>query len=273
MSGGRIERAITVEDAKNLGVSDAVEGTLFDHSFNHSPFFCCAMLQRMNRSHRNLAFSQIAGHRLSQDLFRGGEVKHVIHNLECHAKIASIAPDLVFLLGSCAAEYGHQPHADRKQAGGLAIDQVKVLVERDELAEFLHLQEFAFNHLLREFDQRVENTKVALQDRNLEGLHVEPVAGQHAFRVSPLGVGGGTSAPCLGFVNDVVVDKGGGVDNFNDCAEFDRSSAFIIEKLGREQEKGWADALASTATKVFADLSDGSDAGNGVAAELALDGG
>ena len=77
----------------------------------------------------------------------------------------------------------------------------------------------------------------------------------------------------LGFVDDVVVDEGGGVDDFDDCAEFDGPAAFVVEELGGEQKQCWAQAFAAATAEVFTDLGDGGDAGDGVAAELALDGG
>ena len=55
-----------------------------------------------------------------------------------------------------------------------------MLLQRNQLAELLHLKQFAFDHLLREFDQHVENAEIALLHRDFERLHVEPVAGQHA---------------------------------------------------------------------------------------------
>ena len=85
-----------------------------------------------------------------------------------------------FLLGACASQDCPHPHAHRKQAGCLAEDQVEVLIEGDQLAQFLHLQQFAFDHLLGQFDQSVKDAEVTLLHGDLEGLHVEPVPGQHA---------------------------------------------------------------------------------------------
>jgi len=39
----------------------------------------------------------------------------------------------------------------------------------------------AFNHLLGQVDQNVQHAEVALLHGDLEGLHVKPVAGEHAF--------------------------------------------------------------------------------------------
>ena len=131
----------------------------------------------------------------------------------------AVFAELLNLLGGGAAENAAQLHADGKQAGRLAIDEIEVFLERDRLAEPLDLQEFAFDHLLGEVDQGIEDGEVALCDGDLEGLHVEPVAGEDALGVAPLRVGGGAAAAGLGFVDDVVVHQRRGVDDLDDGAQ------------------------------------------------------
>jgi hypothetical protein len=145
-----------------------------------------------------------------------------------------------------------------------------MLVERDELSQLFHLQEFAFDHLLGEFDQSVEDAEVALLDGDLEGLHVEPVAGQHALRIAPLGIGCGTAAPGFGLIDNVVVHQGRGMDDLNYGAEPDRALTLIVEQFCGQQQQCRADSLASAGAEVFANLGDGLNAGDGVATELAL---
>ncbi len=115
--------------------------------------------------------------------------------------------------------------------------------------------------------------EIALLHRDLEGLHVEPVAGQHALGVAPLRVGGGTAAAGLGFVDDVVVDQGRGVNDLDHRAQLDGALAAVVHQLGGEQQQGRAQAFAAAGAQIFADLGDGPHARDGVAAELALDGG
>ena len=97
------------------------------------------------------------------------------------------------------------------------------------LPELLHLQQFALDHLLGEFDQRVEDAEVAFLHRDLEGLHVEPVAGQHALGISPLGVGRRTAAAGLGLVDDVVVNQRGRVDDLDHGAESNGTASPVVQ--------------------------------------------
>ena len=109
------------------------------------------------------------------------------------------------------------------------IDQIKIFVKLDQLAQFLHLQQFALDHLLRQFDERVENAEIALLHRDLERLHVEPVAGQHTLRISPLRVGGGPSPAGLGLVDDVIMHQRRGMNNLNHCAQPYRAAPLVVE--------------------------------------------
>ena len=106
-----------------------------------------------------------------------------------------------------------------------------MLVERNQLAELFHLQQFTFDHLLGQINQGVQNAEVAFLHGDFERLHVEPVAGQHALRVPPLRICGGTTAANLGFVNNVVVHQGGGVDDLDHRSETDSAATLIIEEF------------------------------------------
>ena len=145
-----------------------------------------------------------------------------------------------------------------------------MLVERDQLAQLFHLQQFAFDHLLGEFDQGVEDAEVALLHRDLEGLHVEPVAGQHALRIAPLRIGRGTAAPRLGFVDDVVVHQGCGVNDLDHRAQPDRALTLVVEQLRGKQQQRRADSLAAARAQILANLGDRLHARDRVAAELVL---
>ena len=106
-----------------------------------------------------------------------------------------------------------------------------MLVQRNQFAELLNLQQLAFDHLLGEFDQRVENAEIALLHRDFEGLHVEPVAGQHALGISPLRVCRRAAAAGLGLVDDVVVNQRGSMDDLDDGAESNGTTSPIVQQF------------------------------------------
>ena len=169
-------------------------------------------------------------------------------------------------------EHRAQAHGDAEEARGLAIDQVVVLGFGDQAAEGLGLQQLALDHLLGEADEQVEHLEVALLERDAEGLHVEPVAGEHAAGVAPGGVGGGPAAAGVGRVDDVVVDQGGGVDHLHYGAQPDAATAAIAKSARRQQQQGGPDALAAAFAQVAGDFGDGLDGRVGIARELPLHG-
>ena len=140
-----------------------------------------------------------------------------------------------------------------------------------QLAEFLDLQQLAFDHLLREFDEGIEDGEVALCDGNLERLHVEPVSGEHALRVAPLRIGRRTPAADLRIVDDVVVHQRGRMDDLDHRSKADRSLAAVGHHLGAQEQERRPDPLAAAVPQVLADLGDGRYVGNRIASELPLD--
>ena len=145
-----------------------------------------------------------------------------------------------------------------------------MLVQSNQLPKFFHLQQFAFNHLLRQFNQRVENAEVPLLHRYFESLHVEPVACEHALRVAPLGIGGGPAATCFCFVDYVVVHQRGSVDDLDHRAQSHSPASFVAKELGRKKEKRWTYPLASAGPQILSDLRDGLHARDGILPELVL---
>src|SRR5579864_116212 len=224
----------------------------------------------MDHRHRRLALAQIAGDGLTQHVFGRGQIEHIIDNLKRHAQVVSVAAQSRFLLGGSAAQNCSQSHTYRKQASSLAEDEIEVLVERYEVAQLFHLQQFALDHLLGKFDEGVENSEVSLLHRDLEGLHVKPVAGQHALRISPLRIGGRTSTPGLGLVNNVVMYQRRRMDNLDNGTQPDCTLALIVEQFRRKQQQRRSDSLAAASTQVFANLGDRLHARERVAAELAF---
>ena len=86
-------------------------------------------------------------------------------------------------------------------------------------ADLGELQQFAFDHFLREIDQDIENAEIALFERHLERLHVEPVAGENAAMIAPARIRGRAAAARVGAVDDIVVDQRRAVKQLDDGGE------------------------------------------------------
>ena len=161
-------------------MGDAIEGAIAQDGLDLAALGGGAVLERVNDGHGGFAFPQVAGYGLAQYALRGGEVEHIVHDLESHAEVASVLAQALFLLHRGAAQHAADSHAHREQARRFAIDQIEMLLQRNQLAEFFHLEQFAFDHLLGQVDEDVDDAEIAFLHRDLERLHIEPVAGQHA---------------------------------------------------------------------------------------------
>src|SRR5439155_1570239 len=63
-------------------------------------------------------------------------------------------------------------------------------IDASDLSE---LNQFAFDHLLSQIDQNVEDAKIALLQSHLKRLHIQPVTRKHAAMIAPFRVGGGAA--------------------------------------------------------------------------------
>ena len=116
-----------------------------------------------------------------------------------------------------AAEDSAEARAAAEEAGGFVGGEFEGVFFGDvDAADFFELEEFAFDHFLGEIDEDVEDAEIAFLQGDVEGLHVEPVAGEDAAMIAPAGVGGGAAAAGVGAVDDVVVNQSGAVEEFDD---------------------------------------------------------
>jgi hypothetical protein len=77
----------------------------------------------------------------------------------------------------------------------------------------------------------IENLEIPLAQGDLERLHVEPIAREHAGMVAPLHVGRGTPAARLRRVNHVVMHQRRGVNHFHHRSKLNRSRTPAAREL------------------------------------------
>ena len=127
-----------------------------------------------------------------------------------------------------------------------------------DMADALQLEQLAFHHHLGEPDEQVENLEITLAQGDLERLHVQPVAGQHAGMIAPFDIGRGTAAAGFGGIDHVVVHQGGGVDHLYDRAEMDRRGRRAAAgEFRRKQQQRGPQPLAAARLQVLPNGGDG----------------
>lgn len=96
---------------------------------------------------------------------------------------------------------------------------------------------------------------------HLEGAGIDKVADQHAGGVAERRVGGGFAAAHVRFVDDVVMQQRGGMNEFDQGGDGDVLVAFIAQRARRQDGDHRPDALTATADNVIAKLIDERDIG------------
>ena len=89
--------------------------------------------------------------------------------MKCEAGVAAVVGKRFFLGPAEATENCAETRATAEKTRGLVSSQFQgVFFVYIDTADFGELDEFAFDHLLREVDQNIENTEVAFLERHLE---------------------------------------------------------------------------------------------------------
>src|SRR4051812_21972276 len=169
---GIFNRTVSFERCEYVVMLDSVEAALVEDGFDYSALFRRAPVDRMNHRHGDFAFPQVTGDWFSQNVFRRGEIQHVVDDLKRESQIAAVFAQSVFIGIACAAQYCTKLHGDGEEAGGLAIDEIEMFRLADDAAESFHLHQFALDHLLGKTDEQIENSQVPLLEGDLKGLHV-----------------------------------------------------------------------------------------------------
>ena len=118
------------------------------------------------------------------------------------------------------------------------------------------LQHLAFGNHVGGVGQDLHDAHVAGVHHHLEGARIEEVADQHAGRVAKDLVGRG-AAPAQGrFVDHVIVQQGGGMDEFDDGCDVVPARLGVTQRAAGQQKQGRAQALAAGRDDVTGDLGD-----------------
>ena len=142
------------------------------------------------------------------------------------------------------------------------FDDLKILRFRHRgIAVVVELKHFAFRHLLAGLGEHLVDPMVSELDDLAEGFGVEIVADEDADLISPDFSGGSPAPADIGIVHDVVVQEGGGMDEFHQTAELVMFAAGIAAETGRQQEKQGSDSFSAAVEDVGGNRIDEGHAG------------
>ncbi len=159
-----------------------------------------------------------------------------------------------------------------EQLGGLAVDDFQITGFaglRVVAVEQLH--DFAFGDGIGGVGQHLHDAHAANVDHHLECAGIQKVADQDAGFVTPDGIGGFVAAAQFRGVHHIVMQQGGGVNEFDDGGQVDVAPALITAGRSRQQHDHGPDTLAAAIDDVVAELVDQSDIGVQGAADQGVD--
>ena len=105
-----------------------------------------ALAQQVDERQRHLAFTQVGADWLAERSGVAGEIEQVVDHLEGDAEVECVLAQRFLLLRGDAAEHAADLRRAAEQVGGLAPDDVEVLVLGDVgVAVLGELAQLAFN--------------------------------------------------------------------------------------------------------------------------------
>ena len=174
-------------------------------------------------------------------------VEQVVDDLETHAERIAIGGQRLDL----RVGYGGDDAADLgrglEQGGGLAANDLRVdRFGRGEILRGGELQHLPLGDGGGRVGEDIEHVQRAGFDHQLEGAGEEVIAHQHAGFVVPEQVGRGPPAPLAAFVDHIVMQERGGVDELHRRRQLLVRIALVAAHPGRGERHHRADALAAS---------------------------
>ena len=228
----------------------------------------------MDQRQGGLAFGQVVTEVLAQRGSVGGVVEHVVSDLEGIAEVQPVGVQRLTVPGLLPAQHRAQPGGGGKQHRGLALDYAQIgRLIHVGVVDVQKLQHLALGDRVGGVGQHLHHRHAVQLHHELEAARVEEVADQHAGRVAPQRIGGLAPAPQVGFVDHVVVQQGGGVDELDDRRQLQVVAPRIAQRARGDEVQLRAQALAAGADDVFADLIDEQHVRGQAAADQGVDAG
>ena len=131
--------------------------------------------------------------------------------------------------------------------------QLMVELERMDVQQ---LQHFAFGNRVGGVGQELHHLRPSEFDHQLEAARIQEVPDQHRRGITPHRIGGAAPAPQVGFIDHVVMEQGGGVDELDHRRKLVRIPPAMSERPCGQQQQHRAQALAAGTDDVFGDLVD-----------------
>ncbi len=171
----------------------------------------------MDQRQGGLALRQVVTQVLAQLGRIGGVVQHVVGDLECEAQVHAVLEQLALEHVARAGCQRAQLGSGGEQHRGLAFDHIEVRgLVGVGVVHVQQLQHLALGDAVGGVGEDLHDLHTVQLHHQLEAARIQEVPHQHAGRIAPQRIGGAATAALVGLVDHVVVQQGGGVDEFDD---------------------------------------------------------
>ena len=213
------------------------------------------MPQGVDQRQRRLAFGEVVADVFAHRVGIRHVVQHVIGNLEGHAKRHAVVGERVLDRLGCIGQDRADTARRSEQHRGLALDHAQVggLVGV-RVANVHQLQHFALGDLVRRVGHDLHDAHALKFHHQLESARVQIIADQHAGRIAEDRVRGFAATAQVGFVDDIVMQQGRSVDEFDYRRGLVMQHAAIPCRFRGQQHQHRPQALAAAGDDVFGDL-------------------
>lgn len=218
------------------------------------------------------AFGGVGAEGFAGVLGGADEVEAIVVNLVSHAQPGAVFAEGGDGVGGLAGEVTAELGGDAEERGGFHADDAEVFLDGEGEVELAAgLEDFTLAHFVRGAGDGAGDIVGVESGAKFEGVGEEAVAEEDGEFRAPFCGGGGGAAAEVGAVHDIVVDKGGEVDELDDGGEADVVFGDTAGGGAGEEGEGGADAFAAGLAGVGNVRDDGGVEGGGLGAYLAFD--
>ena len=184
-----------------------------------------------------------------------GEIKNVIHYLKRQTQLPPKAVQQIKLLGGKLGEHTSGACAVGNQRGGFAIALFDVGLEAlTGVIAVQTLTDLTLSQVHDHAGEQLDHFEVIEVGQMPAGLSKEKIAGEHSNTAVEAAVDSGHTPACVGLIDHIVMDQGGGMDHLGDLRQAAMARTQLTGRVKRpcqQQDNARAQALTSGTEEVL----------------------
>lgn len=209
-------------------------------------FLATGRLQEDDERKGELAFAEVGAEGFASFGFVADKVEQVIIDLVGSAKFQAVLFEGRDAVGAGFANESAKFRRSGKKGGGFHFDDAKIIGGAEfKIESALGLNDFSRTNFGGSIGDATADFGVGKIGGKFKGVGKKAIAEENTDGVAPFGIGGGLIATTVGSVDDVIVDEGGHVDQFQDYGQIDMGGSDFTRGAASENGEGGAQMFAA----------------------------